>query len=281
MAFALQILRAPINLTSSLMGHCSATCSSAAFERVQISESLQGIMAAAPGADRSRVILYFHGGGHWLLTASTYKEFIGRLSAATQAVVIAVDYSKPPAVQFPAGLNEALAAWHWARDRFGEGSVAVAGDSSGANLAFALVVKLAQLEEEQPVACIGISPWLRLDLKTSLPNLYGKFCADLYLGGWHKVTKAADPLVTIVNASPELVRCFPPILMHAGSNELTTEDVKAMAVLCESVGSPAEVQFYGCPHIFQVGPGFHKSTRDSLQRIDAFLQKQWKSAPTE
>merc|ERR1712157_352958 len=94
---------------------------------------------------------------------------------------------KPPQVRFPEGLEDAMGAWRWARELSPEASVAVAGDSSGGNLAFALVVKLAQLGEMQPVACIGISPWLRLDMEAGFVNLYGRLCADLYLGGKDKV----------------------------------------------------------------------------------------------
>jgi acetyl esterase/lipase len=190
-----------------------------------------------------------------------------------------VDYRKPPAVRFPAGLDDAVAAWRWALEQNPQGSVAVAGDSSGGNLAFALVVKLAQLGERQPVACVGISPWLRLDMDKSVANLYGRFCTDLYLGGGQKTTSAADPLVSPVNADSELVRRFPPILMHAGRNELTTEDVKEMASVCGRAGVPAEVEFYPAPHIFQVGPWFPESTRDSLSRIDTFLCRHWQQNP--
>merc|ERR1712060_532210 len=96
--------------------------------------------------------------------------------------------------------------------------------------------------------------------------------------GKHKITSAADPLVSPVNAESELVQRFPPILMHAGSNELTTDDVKEMAGACERAGRPAEVEFYHAPHIFQVGPGFPESTRDSLSRINAFLQRHWQTS---
>lgn len=276
---ALRILRAPINATASLLGSVGGSCcSSAAFERVRISENLVGLKALAPGADSRRIILYFHGGGHWLLTPETYKEFIGRLSAAVGACVIAVNYRKPPKVQFPAGLEDALTAWTWAAAEHPGAAVAVAGDSSGANLAFALVVKLAQEARAQPVACIGISPWLRLDLKDrwlDLGGLYGRFCASLYLGGRGKTTTAADPLVSPVNAEDEVVRRFPPVLMHAGRHELTTADVKEMADVCARAGRPAEVQFYRAPHIFQVTAGFPQQTRDSLGRIDAFLKRHW------
>mmetsp|Transcript_118998 Transcript_118998/g.333317 ORF Transcript_118998/g.333317 Transcript_118998/m.333317 type:complete len:275 (+) Transcript_118998:75-899(+) len=270
---ALRGIRAPINAVASLVGFIGGACNGCAYERVEISEGLHGISALAPGADCRRVILYFHGGGHWLLTADTYREFIGRLSAFTGARVVAVEYRKPPAAQFPSGVFDALAAWQWAEASHPGASVAVAGDSSGANLAFALLVQLAQLGQEQPVACVGISPWLRLDLSDTW-DYYGRFCAHLYLGG-RKDVSAADPLVSPVNAQPPLVRRFPPILMHAGAHEMTTAGVVEMEKVCADAGAPAEVHFYKAPHIFQVTAGFPQQTRDSLTRIAEFLQRHW------
>jgi len=263
----------PINGVASLVGLAGGACSSAAYERVTIADGLTGIRAMAPGADASRVILYFHGGGHWMLTADTYREFIGRLSAVTGACVVAVAYRKPPDVQFPAGLDDAQAAWHWARAQ--GAAVAVAGDSSGGNLAFALVVKLAQIGQERPVACIGISPWLRLDLKEYWWDYYGRFCSNLYLGGRKRVTSPEDPLVTPLYADAALVARFPPVVMHAGRNELTTQDVKEMQSVCERAGATVEVQLYSAPHIFQVLAGFPQQTRDSLARIGDFLNRYW------
>merc|ERR1712032_571533 len=85
------------------------------------------------------------------------------MSAETNAHIISVDYRLAPENPFPAAIEDALVAWRWVREQYPASSVALAGDSAGGNLAFALMVKLAQLGEQQPVACIGLSPWLLLD----------------------------------------------------------------------------------------------------------------------
>merc|ERR1712066_767189 len=48
-----------------------------------------------------------------------------------------------------------------------------------------------------------------------------------------------------------------------------------MADLCEDADQPAEIRLYSCPRGFQVKPGFPRSSRDSLSRIDKFLQRHW------
>mmetsp|Transcript_34490 Transcript_34490/g.73485 ORF Transcript_34490/g.73485 Transcript_34490/m.73485 type:complete len:300 (-) Transcript_34490:107-1006(-) len=269
-------LRFPINSTASVCGHLHGRCTGAEFTWTELGEGLKGVLVKAPSADPSRIIVYFHGGGHWLLSTGAFREMGARLSAITKATVLLVNYTKPPKAVFPQGLNEAYTAYQWAKKQVGGPQrVAVAGDSSGGNLAFALLVKLAQLDEEQPCAAVGISPWLKLDLHTSPGNLYGIWCADLYLGRGKKTTTVADPLVSIVNISPELLEKLPPLLLHGGLKELVTNDIKEMAALCERHQHPLEVKLYPCPHDFQLGPCFKDASQDSFGLISEFLDRNW------
>jgi len=267
--------RASINTTTALFAGRAAPHDRCACERVSISQNLDGLNVAAAGANTSRMILYFHGGGHWLLTADTYRRFLCRMSFTTQARVVAVAYRKPPKDPFPAGLDDALLAWNWAQEQHPEASVAVAGDASGANLAFALVVKLAQMQAEQPVACIGISPWLHISSEQSMRGSYRRFCFDLYLGHNRKTTSVADPLISPVYADEKLVRRFPPILMHVGKNELALQDVEEMAMVLSSVGNTVETHVYPSLHLHRWGSCSDPWAQDSLVRIDDFLYGLW------
>mmetsp|Transcript_60328 Transcript_60328/g.152992 ORF Transcript_60328/g.152992 Transcript_60328/m.152992 type:complete len:278 (-) Transcript_60328:209-1042(-) len=267
--------RASINTTAALFAKRVAPHDGCACERVSISQNLDGLNVAAAGANNSRIILYFHGGGHWLLTADTYRRFLCRLSFTTQARVVAVAYRKPPKDPFPAGLDDALRAWNWAREQHPDVSVAVAGDASGANLAFALVVRLAKMQAEQPVACIGISPWLHLNPEGSMQASYRRFCVDLYLGRNRKVTSVADPLVSPLYANEDLVSRFPPILMHVGKKELALLDVEEMATLLSSAGRVVETQVFPALDLNRWGVGSKFWTSDSLLRMDEFLYRLW------
>jgi len=274
MAFA--CTRASINATTSLLGRAASARDGCKFERVVIDRDLTCISVVAPGAeDAKRTILYFHGGGHWLLTADTYRRFLCRLSFVTRARVIAVNYRKPPRAPFPAGLEDALLAWSWAQDQDPDASIAVAGDASGANLAFALVVKLAQMQAEQPIALVGLSPWLRLSCEGSLEASYRRFCADLYLGQSRSTTSVNDPLISPVNAVEELVRRFPPVLMHASKSELARQDVEEMAAALSTAGRTVETQVYPSLDIRRRGCGKNYWAKDSLLGVDEFLRQFW------
>lgn len=82
-------------------------------------------------------VVYLHGGGWVSGDLETHDAQCGRLAARTGATVLAVDYARAPEHPFPAGLEDALAVLRATVADVGQGHVAVAGDSAGANLAAA------------------------------------------------------------------------------------------------------------------------------------------------
>jgi acetyl esterase len=85
-------------------------------------------------------VVFFHGGGWVAGDLYTHDRNARALALALDAVVLSVDYRRPPEVRFPGAFEDALAATRWASrniKRLG-GDVrrlAVAGDSAGGQLA--------------------------------------------------------------------------------------------------------------------------------------------------
>lgn len=240
--------------------------------KVQIGEDLDGIEVVDQSViDPRRVILYLHGGGHFFGSVWTHREFLGRLSAATRAHVVAVNYRLAPEHPFPAGLDDTFAAWQWLCEQRPDASIAVAGDSAGGNLAFALLVRLAQAGMKQPIACVGISPWL--DLECARGRIFTKL-RRLYLQGH----PAADPLASPALADLKTARKFPPVIIHADENECLSVDAREMAELCQRAGRLADFKLYtGTTHGFQVWPlRFLEETKDSLKSMSILLDKYWR-----
>src|SRR5260370_14427835 len=57
---------------------------------------------AAPGADAGRAVLYLHGGGYVIGSINTHRTLAGRISRASKARVLVIDYRLPPEDPFPA-----------------------------------------------------------------------------------------------------------------------------------------------------------------------------------
>jgi acetyl esterase len=88
------------------------------------------------------ILVYLHGGG-WVTGSPDGVDLPCRqLCADAGVLVVSVDYRLAPEHQFPAAIEDAYAALHWAHDHAGElggdpNQIAIGGESAGANLAAA------------------------------------------------------------------------------------------------------------------------------------------------
>ena len=92
------------------------------------------------GATPSPTVVFFHGGGWVAGDLDTHDRQARYLAIETGAVVISVDYRRPPEVCFPGAFEDAFAALRDVVERIAEfggdkNRIGVAGDSAGGNLA--------------------------------------------------------------------------------------------------------------------------------------------------
>src|SRR3954453_4418086 len=90
--------------------------------------------------EKSPTVVFFHGGGWVAGDLETHDRQARLLAIETGAVVISVDYRRPPEVRFPGAFEDAFAAVRDVVERIAEfggdaARVGVAGDSAGGNLA--------------------------------------------------------------------------------------------------------------------------------------------------
>ena len=90
--------------------------------------------------DKSPTVVFFHGGGWVAGDLDTHDRQARLLAIETGAVVVSVDYRRPPEVRFPGAFEDAFAATRDVVARIAEfggdaARIGVAGDSAGGNLA--------------------------------------------------------------------------------------------------------------------------------------------------
>ncbi len=97
------------------------------------------------GQDKSPTVVFFHGGGWVAGDLETHDRQARLLVIETGAVVVSVDYRRPPETRFPGAFEDAFASVRdivKRIDQFGGDSkrVGLAGDSAGGNLAATVAI---------------------------------------------------------------------------------------------------------------------------------------------
>jgi acetyl esterase len=95
--------------------------------------------------EKSPTVVFFHGGGWVAGDLETHDRQARLLAIETGAVVVSVDYRRPPETRFPGAFEDGFAAMGDIFERIAEfggdnARVGVAGDSAGGNLAATVAI---------------------------------------------------------------------------------------------------------------------------------------------
>jgi acetyl esterase len=107
------------------------------------------IVRPADRAGALPAVVYLHGGGWVLGSAATHDRLVRELATGADAAVVFVEYDRSPEARYPVALHQAYAVARWVHEHgaaidLDPSRVAVAGDSSGGNLAAALAILAKQ-----------------------------------------------------------------------------------------------------------------------------------------
>lgn len=110
------------------------------------------------------LMVYFHMGGCVIGDLDTCDHFCSRIAARTGAGVLSVDYRLAPEHRYPAAVEDALAAFRWARDNAARlnadpAHISVGGDSAGGYLATIVAQEMKRKGEQGPSLQLLIYPW--------------------------------------------------------------------------------------------------------------------------
>jgi epsilon-lactone hydrolase len=245
------------------------------FEGAQLGP-VKGEWAHVEASSTSRLILYFHGGGYIAGSPETHRALVARLCHNAQASAFSVAYRLAPDYAFPAGLRDAIDAYrHLLQRGFSPTSIVLAGDGAGGGLAFACALAIRNAGLSMPAGIVAMSPWADLSLSgwSMLQNAKNDAALSwdlLFVSARHYLKKQnpTDPYASPAFAS---FRDFPPIMVHAGSNEILRDDASRIGDRAAEANVPVSVEIYdGMQHIFQASNV--SEARVSLARLGQFIR---------
>jgi acetyl esterase/lipase len=241
---------------------------------------IHGEWSTVPGSDRSRVLLFFHGGGYCSGSIISHRRMVSEAGRAGGARTLAVGYRLAPEHPFPAAFDDAVTAWHYLRRQgIAARHIAIGGDSAGGGLSLAIALKLHELKEELPACLWLVSPWTDLTMSGStlitkdavdplIHKGYLRELADAYRGN---AVDCKDPRVSPLFAN---LTGMPPMLIQVGSAETLLDDATRLAIAAGEADVPVTLEIW--PHMIHAWHLWNahlESGRQALSNAGSFMRK--------
>jgi acetyl esterase len=210
---------------------------------------------------RGALLVYFHGGGWVQGSVASHDPACRMLAHLSGARILSIDYRLAPEHPFPAGAEDALAAYAQVAERHVEfgadpARLALGGDSAGGNLA-AVTAQAARADRTLPAPAFQllIYPALDMSRKPDSRRLFGeRFLLTEDSMSWYENQYVPDPALRIdPRVSPllaaDLAGLAPAHIATCLADPLRDEG-EAYACRLREAGVPVSLQRHPLIHGF-------------------------------
>ena len=224
-----------------------------------------------------KTILYFHGGIYVCGSHQGHRNHVAKFVLGSGAQALVFDYRLAPEHPFPAGLNDAVAAYKYLLESIDPLNIVFVGDSAGGGLCLATLLASKDEKLPLPAGAVAMSPWVDLkrtgksyveNEQTCLsPIGSAEICSQFYAGDEALDNPLVSPLYGELSG-------LPPIRLFAGSTEILLDDSKSFARKAKEAGVNIELTIGdGLFHCYPVcAPIFPEATQ-ALKEICQFVRE--------
>ncbi|WP_344974145.1 alpha/beta hydrolase [Salinactinospora qingdaonensis] len=226
-----------------------------------------------PGA----IVLHAHGGGWTTGHNDMYDEWLGLLRDRAVVTAVSVGYRRAPEHPYPAAVAdlETVAVWlarHGKRE-LGSDRIILVGESAGANLIAALLVRLRTSRPEVLERVAGaVLTYGAFDLANVLPSHRNSTSATPVISAaelaWHIRAYAGDTDLFHPEISPLWADLdgMPAALFTVGEADMLVDDSVLLANRWALAGSPARLDIYPeATHVFdELGTRLGRQARERI-----------------
>jgi len=224
------------------------------------------------------VLVFAHMGGGVVGDPDTSQVFCSLLAAILRGPVLNVGYRLAPEDRFPAGLDDLMSAFCWARasaGRFGAppGAAAIGGESMGANLAAVVCQELRRHGEPQPALQLLAYPVVDVASETPSMTTYAdayplsRAALEWFMGRYlGPGDNPADPRLSPIKAG-DLAGLAPAVVATAGFDPLVDQG-EAYARRLRAAGAPVTYRCYdNLAHGFAAFTGVVPAAEEACREI--------------
>lgn len=239
-----------------------------------------GIWTLPVGADTSQVLLYTHGGGFAVGSASSHRKLAGHVAKALGVTSFVLDYRRAPEYPHPAQVEDGVAAFTALTERgVAPAAITTIGDSAGGNLAVAIPLALREKGLPLPGRIVAFSPWLDMentgetlvtnaatDALVTVPLLESMIAGVLAEGRIDPRTPLANPLYADLTGLPRLY-------VNAGGAETLLSDATRLEAKARAAGVDVTLSVVDdMQHVFPFLAGTARQGDDEIAAIAAWYR---------
>jgi acetyl esterase len=230
------------------------------------------------------VYLFMHGGGMVFGSSEAQDPMLERIVANTGMACVSLEYRLAPENPYPAAWDDCESAAAWllenAKSEFGSDALTIGGESAGATLAVATLLRLRDRHGTTGFRAANLAygnydasmtpSQSRAPDKGDPVALVGKTSLQKYVEAYLPAgTDPRDPDVSPLYAG---LNNMPPALLSVGTFDPLLDDSLFLYARWIAAGNEAELAIYpGAPHAFNSLPMPFRLVADA--RIDAFLKR--------
>jgi acetyl esterase/lipase len=256
-------------MTKYLAGPKSNTYQEATMDSVRV-------LWITPPTPSQQVMIYLHGGAYTIGSHQTERVIAGAIASQSGAKILLPDYRLAPEHPFPAGLEDALTCYRGVLAMgISPQNIIVGGVSAGGGLTVALMLKLKELGEPLPKACVLLSAWL--DFTGTSPSVTENASHDSGIS-WKVLTPSISayagnvdirhPMISPVFAD---LAGLPLMLIQVGDIEILRDDSLQFAEKAQQAGCEVKLSIWRGMihgwHMFRIIP----EARQATDEVVAFI----------
>lgn len=203
------------------------------------------VPAGSAATDTDTAVLYLHGGAFIACGPATHRKITGLLARQLRLPVYVLDYRQLPVAGVGTSVEDAVLAYRELLQDYAR--VIVVGDSAGGYLSGKVIEYAHAKGLPKPVAYVGYSPLLDLDLGSN-PNSTSRHDAYLPKGKLARLAPKFDRGPIGFTGERSIlsvpVEAFPPTLLITAQDEFLEPDAVALAEKLSAAGVVTQVHSY-------------------------------------
>lgn len=211
-----------------------------------------------PGSGQTTMtMLYFFGGGHITGNPRQDLPITAAFADYGQCDVVSPAYRLAPENPYPAALEDAVAVYTALLATVPAERLVLAGESAGANLTLALLLRIKALGLPMPAKVALLSPWCDLTPENTYGDEPQEFDPTINLGNLYRAARFyagdSDPFHPEISPvfgafGPD----FPPIIITTGTRDRLLFDVLRLVLSMQSSGLEPTLRIWpDMGHVFE------------------------------